>query len=170
MSRILAFLKKLFRRHRPVPIAPAPGPAPGAGGPLPPFGAGVAAPPPLSPEEMLLLLEMPPVGIIRQQQLVSASELGTIPQSSELTKLGPTGKLIVRTEAVFLDDFGQRGEPGQLAGRCQGCGRVGFQLKACEACGGKFCLGCGGTYQDGEAISFLCAPHLDAARRNQDLW
>lgn len=125
-----------------------------------------------SPEEALLLWQLPPSGFIKVRKLTSVDDMGQIPESVEFLKLTPTGKLQIKTTAIIHDDFGVIGNPENLKGQCVFCNRISFNTRTCGFCGQFTCELCGSEFEDkssGKTL-YLCSKHLKEAKWSANLW
>lgn len=125
---------------------------------------------PMSPEEQLIRQSLPPSSVIESHVIARVGPNGQIPKRIESTQMTPDGPAVVRTEAVFLDDFGVAGRVENIKGVCAFCGRISFAARPCAVCGLCVCPGCGGEFQGDKQAVFLCRRHLRRAKWNAALW
>ena len=176
--RLFAFLFRLLfpKVHG---LAPNPTPNPIARNssptPPPPNSANVNNPsanlPPFngSPEEALLLFQLPPIGKAKQRVITRIDPSGSIPDLVEEWRLTSMGKVLSRTDFMVMDDNFSIGPVQNLQGKCTFCHKIVFAGKECE-CGFFFCKGCIKQFEAGGKVQFLCPTCYLAAEWNRNNW
>jgi len=167
LAAVAGVFAALASKFAPRAVAPHSGPPS-----IPAVNAEQAPQSALSPEEQLLLWRGLPDAILRSKVLTMVNQAGQIPDSVEQMRLTGAGKVLSRSDFLFLDDFGSLGAPEKLAGKCAFCSRVSFRATTCEVCGKLACPDCGAAFDDPAAATtrWLCKSDHRKAEFNRSLW
>jgi hypothetical protein len=123
-----------------------------------------------TPEEAMILLQLPPMGVYKRRAIARVSKSGKVQGYVEEWKLTKRGKIARRTDFVLLDDQGKLGAPEQLKGQCSSCGGFIFQAQGCNGCGVLICHACARTSEGDRGEQYLCARCHRSAVLNKDNW
>jgi len=124
----------------------------------------------VNPEELLLLLEMPPIGKVKRRVIVRIGEGDSVPDLAEEWRLTKFGKILCRSEVILLDGHSNAGRPEELKGACTSCKRYTFGGAPCQECGSFTCSGCGKDFPASGRTRFLCPACLVSAEAALDNW
>ena len=130
---------------------------------------GQTPPDDLSPEEEILLRQLPPIAKVKRHVIVPISEAGEMVELSEEIRMTRLGKVVARTEFLTMDGNNTIGHASQVKGQCTHCGRFSFQGQQC-VCGRFICQTCAVPFEDKDTVLLLCPDCAHSANWSKETW
>jgi hypothetical protein len=124
----------------------------------------------MSPEELAILGESPPVQSVDEVAVVRMAETGRTAVGIESMRITPKGPVLEKVEFVIEDEFGALGQPRQVPQRCQQCRRTSFSARPCAKCGLEICPDCLHSAADGQQTIYVCEACAKRLVWRRDNW